>query len=63
MDEICTCGKVVSNIHAANARICSSAPDLLEACKEAFNRLAMDHACDSWLKDMLHAAIAKAEGN
>lgn len=45
----------------ANARLISSAPDLLEALKHALVYQPKDDSCDPWVSDA-RAAIAKAEG-
>jgi hypothetical protein len=48
-----------------NARLIAAAPELLEACKTALanmENLPWEHQSPSTM-DLLHAAIAKAEGN
>lgn len=44
--------------HEANANLIAAAPDLLEACKEAYRIIHND----AYVNDLLKKAIAKAEG-
>lgn len=44
----------------ANARLIAAAPELLEACKRAFDQTDKDARPADW--EMLRAAIAKATG-
>jgi len=49
---------------AANARLISAAPDLLEACKYTLSVLTGERCADPpEVEDMLREAIVKAEGS
>lgn len=61
-------GSTIATVEAtanapANARLIASAPDLLDACKQA-TAILKDKGVPGWgvAKDILNAAIAKAEG-
>jgi hypothetical protein len=46
-----------------NARLIASAPELLEACKEAIGRIAdHDKDCPLWLLEKWQRIVSKAEG-
>lgn len=47
---------------AANARLIAAAPDLLAACKSAERHFVGMDIDTGTVMDLLHAAIAKAEG-
>ena len=56
-------GKAVTNPHRkCDARLIAAAPELLEACKMAFDNLKPAYSSDHLVIRTLRAAIAKAEG-
>ena len=59
-DYICTCGDVVHDEHAANARLIAAAPELLAALREIMAHEA--RYVDSLSYRTAKAAIAKAQG-
>ena len=59
-DYICTCGDVVHDEHAANARLIAAAPELLAALREIMAHEA--RYADSLSYSTAKAAIAKAQG-
>lgn len=79
MRDITANGKLIATVHcesdhpaneaaaAANARLITSAPNLLELVRSAYDRftdndmMPPNHALDVWL-EQARAALAKAEG-
>ena len=59
-DYICTCGDVVHDEHAANARLIAAAPELLAALRGIMAHEA--RYVDSLSYSTAKAAIAKAQG-
>ncbi len=53
--------KKKDNELAANARLIAAAPELLEACEEAYESVnGMEHQLPGYVMNQLRAAIAKA---
>lgn len=61
---VADCDKLDAPIpeRASNARLIAAAPDLLAACKDAQSELTIGEPDIRRLRDVIGAAIAKAEG-